>query len=127
MLVTGAAGGIGTRLAHALSRDDRIVGMDRTGRQADTPLLDVDLAEQASIEAALRDFVDHWGPRIASGPRAAAESVVREEHGHTPAVALLAQVDCPRVLRYSSAVGSREGRAASRALPWNTADAHSAT
>lgn len=69
MLVTGAAGGIGTRLAHALSRYYRIVGMDRTGRQADIPLLHVDLADQDTIEAALRDFVDRWGLRIASvGP-----------------------------------------------------------
>lgn len=66
VLITGAAGDIGSRLAKALSRDYRIVGMDRPGRQADIPLLDVDLADQASIEAALRGFVDRWGPRIAS-------------------------------------------------------------
>lgn len=66
VLITGAAGDIGSRLVKALTRGYRVVGMDRPGRQAEIPLLEADLANQASIEDALRGFVDRWGPRIAS-------------------------------------------------------------
>ena len=66
VLITGAAGDIGSRLVKALSRDYRVVGMDRPGRQANVPLLGVDLSDQASIERALSEFKERWGPRIAS-------------------------------------------------------------
>jgi nucleoside-diphosphate-sugar epimerase/uncharacterized membrane protein len=66
VLITGAAGDIGSRLAKVLARDYRVVGIDRPGRTAEIELLEADLTEQASIEQALRGFVERHGPRIAS-------------------------------------------------------------
>ena len=36
VLITGAAGVIGSRLVKALTRGYRVVGMDRAGREAET-------------------------------------------------------------------------------------------
>jgi nucleoside-diphosphate-sugar epimerase len=69
VLITGAAGDIGSRLVKALSRGYCVIGMDRPGRPASIPMLEADLSDEASIDKALRGFADRWGARIASTRR----------------------------------------------------------
>ena len=66
VLITGAAGDIGTILARALGRDHTVVGLDRPGKKADFPLIGVDLTSAESIVQAMQQFRRDHGSRIAS-------------------------------------------------------------
>jgi nucleoside-diphosphate-sugar epimerase len=66
VLITGAAGDIGSTLAGVLARDHLVVGMDRPGKKADIPLLEVDLSSPDSVAQALEAFRRRFGGRIAS-------------------------------------------------------------
>jgi nucleoside-diphosphate-sugar epimerase len=66
VLITGAAGGIGSALAAALAYDYTVVGLDRAGKTASIPLIEVDLASEASVRAALAQLRAGHGGRIAS-------------------------------------------------------------
>lgn len=66
VLITGAAGDIGSALADALAADYTVVGLDRAGKKASIPLLAVDLSSADSIREALQEFRSRHGSRIAS-------------------------------------------------------------
>jgi nucleoside-diphosphate-sugar epimerase len=66
VLISGAAGNIGTSLAELLSDDYRIVGLDRPGSKADFPLIEFDLADNRSVGHALSEFGRRFGQEIAS-------------------------------------------------------------
>ena len=66
VLITGAAGNIGTSLAEFLAGDYRVVGLDRPGSEADFPLVEADLADDGSVEGAVAEFRRRFGDRIAS-------------------------------------------------------------
>src|SRR5687767_2286551 len=60
VLITGAAGDIGSALAEALARDYTIVGLDRPGKTAKLPLIAVDLSSGESVERALTQFREQY-------------------------------------------------------------------
>jgi nucleoside-diphosphate-sugar epimerase len=66
VVITGAAGHVGTALIAALSDKYRIVGLDVEGKTADCEMLAVDLSSDSSVEAALRDLADRYGKSVAS-------------------------------------------------------------
>ncbi|MEO3997275.1 NAD(P)-dependent oxidoreductase [Mesorhizobium sp. CAU 1732] len=66
VLITGAAGGIGTALASELQPDYAIVGLDMEGKQADFPLADVDLSDAASVRKALETIAETHGRAFAA-------------------------------------------------------------
>jgi nucleoside-diphosphate-sugar epimerase len=66
VLITGAAGSIGTALARALSKSYTPVGFDLEGREAPCELIGIDLTSDAAVELAIRKFRDRFGDRIAS-------------------------------------------------------------
>jgi nucleoside-diphosphate-sugar epimerase/uncharacterized membrane protein len=66
VLITGAAGDIGSALASALAEDYTVVGLDRPGKSASIPLIGVDLSSRKSVEAALEDLRERYSSRIAS-------------------------------------------------------------
>ena len=66
VLITGAAGGVGSALAAALADDYTVVGLDREGKTADIPLFGADLGRQDSIDRALDAMAAQFGTRIAS-------------------------------------------------------------
>lgn len=66
VLITGAAGNLGRSLAGALADSYRVVGLDKGGGKADFPLFDVDLADDASVDAAFRQIRERFGSRFAS-------------------------------------------------------------
>jgi nucleoside-diphosphate-sugar epimerase len=66
VLITGAAGDLGSRIARVLSRDYRLVGLERPGKTASMPLLHADIADQGSVEQALAQLRERHGARIAS-------------------------------------------------------------
>ena len=66
VLITGAAGNIGTSLAGRLADGYRIVGLDRPKTKADFPLIHADLSKDESVENAIAEFRDKFGDRIAS-------------------------------------------------------------
>ena len=66
VLITGAAGSIGTALAAALEADFQVVGMDRAGRRAAFPLVPIDLASDGAVDDAFKRFRDRFGGAIAS-------------------------------------------------------------
>jgi len=66
VLITGAAGAIGTALVRALEADYRVVGLDLTGKEAACELIPVDLTSADSVELALRKLADRHGRQIAS-------------------------------------------------------------
>lgn len=66
VLITGAAGNLGASLAKALQADYRVVGMDKKPRDAEFPILRIDLGSDDSVELALRKFREAHGNRIAS-------------------------------------------------------------
>jgi nucleoside-diphosphate-sugar epimerase len=66
VLITGAAGNIGRSLADALSDGYAIVGLDREGSEAGSPLIAVDLTDGASVGQALETFRRDHGKKIAS-------------------------------------------------------------
>lgn len=66
VLITGAAGNIGTSLAAILDDSYQIVGLDRPGSKADFPLIEADLGDDKSVERAMADFRAKFGDRVAS-------------------------------------------------------------
>ena len=66
VLITGAAGNIGTSLAGVLEDSYRVVGLDRPGSKADFPLIVADLGDDKSVEQAIGQFRERFGDRIAS-------------------------------------------------------------
>jgi len=66
VLLTGAAGDLGSALAGNLQRDYTVVGLDRPGQKASVPLIDVDLGSAESVREALDIFRKRYGSRIAS-------------------------------------------------------------
>ena len=66
VLITGAAGNIGTSLAAELERDYRVVGIDRPGEKAGFPLIAADLSKDESVEQAIAGFRERFGDKIAS-------------------------------------------------------------
>ena len=70
VLVTGAAGNLGSSVAAALSDAYRIVGLDRqaleAGPDGSYPILAMDLGKDESVVAALQGFRTAYGERIAS-------------------------------------------------------------
>ena len=66
VLITGAAGNIGTSLAQLLSHDYEVVGLDRPGTKADFPLIEADLSKDESVEMGIGEFRRRFGERLAS-------------------------------------------------------------
>lgn len=66
VLVTGAAGNLGGSLAAALGKSYTVVGLDSEASDNEFPVLEVDLADKASVEAALAEVRAKFGPRLAS-------------------------------------------------------------
>ena len=66
VLITGAAGEIGSALAEALAHDYTLVGLDRAGKSASVPIIPVDLTSDESIARAFAEFRKQHGERIAS-------------------------------------------------------------
>ena len=66
MLITGAAGNIGSSLAELLAGDYRVVGLDRPGTKADFPLVEADLSKDESVEKGMAAFREQFGKHIAS-------------------------------------------------------------
>lgn len=66
IVLTGAAGAIGSALAEALAPDYRLFGLDRDCRGIEYPHAEVDLGEQASVSAAFAALRREAGDTIAS-------------------------------------------------------------
>ncbi len=66
VLITGATGNLGGSLARALAGEYRIVGLDRTAKRADFPVVEADFSSDASVAGALDQVRQRFGPRIAS-------------------------------------------------------------
>jgi nucleoside-diphosphate-sugar epimerase/uncharacterized membrane protein len=66
VLITGAAGDLGSALAEALKRDYTLVGLDQPGKKAAIPLISIDLTSGPSVAQALRQLREQHGARIAS-------------------------------------------------------------
>jgi len=66
VLITGAAGDIGSALADAFGDDHTVVGFDRPGLKASIPLIGVDLSSDSSVAQAFDELGRRFGHRIAS-------------------------------------------------------------
>lgn len=66
VLITGAAGGIGTALFRALEGAYRVVGLDLSGTEAAFDIVPVDLTSSDSVELALQKVAERHGRRFAS-------------------------------------------------------------
>ena len=66
VLLTGAAGDIGSVLTARLSERYQVVGLDLEGLEADCELVPVDLANPESVELALGRIAERHGRRIAA-------------------------------------------------------------
>jgi nucleoside-diphosphate-sugar epimerase len=66
VVVTGAAGAIGSALARALKPDYTVVGLDLECGEAPIDCIAVDLSSADSVELALRKLRERYGSRIAS-------------------------------------------------------------
>jgi nucleoside-diphosphate-sugar epimerase/uncharacterized membrane protein len=66
VVITGAAGAIGSAVAAALADDYRIVGIDRDCAKAEFDCIEVDLTDASSIDSALGDLRRRCGDRIAA-------------------------------------------------------------
>lgn len=66
ILITGAAGDIGSALISALTTNYTVVGLDLEGKEADCELFAVDLSSPESVKLALRNYRDEHGGEIAS-------------------------------------------------------------
>lgn len=67
VLITGAAGDIGSTLAKTLESDYLVVGLDRPGSRAQCELIESDLTSDQSVDAS----PDAWVSRITRGVCAA--------------------------------------------------------
>jgi nucleoside-diphosphate-sugar epimerase len=66
VLITGAAGDIGSALADALVESYTVVGLDRPGTRASIPLVAADLTSDESVANAFAQLRERYGPRLAS-------------------------------------------------------------
>ncbi|MEQ8559257.1 MAG: vitamin K epoxide reductase family protein [Henriciella sp.] len=66
VLITGAAGALGSALVAALGDTYRIVGLDVPGTEADCELIGCDLTSDQSVQEALNELADKHGRSIAS-------------------------------------------------------------
>lgn len=66
VLITGAAGSIGTAVVKALQDDYRVVGLDLEGMEAACELYAVDLSSPESLQLSLGRFAENHGRNIAS-------------------------------------------------------------
>lgn len=66
ILITGAAGNIGTALATALQPDYRVVGLDTDTDSDVCDIVAVDLTDSAAVELSLSRFREQYGDKIAS-------------------------------------------------------------
>jgi nucleoside-diphosphate-sugar epimerase/uncharacterized membrane protein len=66
ILITGAAGDIGSTLSKTLDSDYTVVGLDQHGSDARREVIEVDLTSDESVERALRTFRERHGARIAA-------------------------------------------------------------
>jgi nucleoside-diphosphate-sugar epimerase/uncharacterized membrane protein len=66
VLITGAAGDVGSALSEALGADYRVVGLDRPGSRAGIPLIECDIASESSVRQALQTLRKEHGAKIAS-------------------------------------------------------------
>lgn len=66
VLIIGAAGNLGRSISEALSKEYRVVGLDRTERASPIPILKVDLTSDTSVELALKNLRNAVGNKIAS-------------------------------------------------------------
>jgi nucleoside-diphosphate-sugar epimerase len=66
VVITGAAGDIGSALADALGHDHTVVGLDQPGKKAAVPLFEADLSSRESLQRALDALRERHGARIAS-------------------------------------------------------------
>lgn len=66
VLMTGASGQVGKVVSKALTDHFQVIGLDQPGKQADVPLIPVDLTVDASVDHALAAFRDAYGAHIAS-------------------------------------------------------------
>jgi nucleoside-diphosphate-sugar epimerase len=80
VLITGAAGDIGSALAEALADDNQVVGFERSDKPSSVPLIEVDLVKAASIRAGVDTLRERYGSRLASVIHLAAYFDVSAEH-----------------------------------------------
>lgn len=66
ILITGASGNLGGSLAQAVGRSYTVVGLDTEASTPGFPVLEVDLADRASVERALAKVRENFGPKLAS-------------------------------------------------------------
>jgi nucleoside-diphosphate-sugar epimerase len=66
VLITGAAGSIGSELADQLRNDFQVIGLDLEGMEAPCPLVPVDLTDAQSVHDALETVREDHGSRIAA-------------------------------------------------------------
>lgn len=66
VVITGAAGDIGSTLARILDSDYTVVGLDRKGTPAPGELIEVDLTSDESVDHALQTLRDRHGSSIAT-------------------------------------------------------------
>lgn len=66
VLITGAAGGVGSALAEAFGDEYTVIGMDQPDKQGDMPLIGVDLSKDESVRNAFEAFAREHGRQIAS-------------------------------------------------------------
>ena len=66
VLVTGAAGKIGTAVVRAIEKDYRVVGMDVSKQGAACDVIETDLTSPDAIKLAMGELVDTHGEEIAS-------------------------------------------------------------
>ncbi|KIN70579.1 DNA polymerase 3, epsilon subunit [Sulfitobacter noctilucae] len=66
VVITGAAGNIGTALTRALQKDYTIVGLDTNTESDLCEIIEIDLTQDASVELALKTLQENHGKQIAS-------------------------------------------------------------
>jgi len=66
VLVTGAAGSIGSDVTTALKDDYRVVGLDLKCGGANVPCYEVDLSDEDAVDQALNDFCAEYGRDVAA-------------------------------------------------------------
>lgn len=66
VLITGAAGDVGTSLVAALRDRYTVVGLDMEGKRAACDLIEIDLTRDESVRQAMQTFQTRYGTRIAS-------------------------------------------------------------
>lgn len=66
VIITGASGNIGRSLAEELRRDYQVIGVDRSSKDGDIPVIAADFSDEGSVTRALDELRRRFGWRIAS-------------------------------------------------------------